>query len=156
MGAAGAAIRGGGHGNLAGPGRDRPIQRVGDARGPDLAAGRGSAQLREVLATGGFSVQSVAHRIGVERECPNRPFAGGALRSDIRPGVGRQGAGCSCRGRSRHRGHRRPGEPGHRPGPARVRINDPGYAAHQLFHYRRSFGPGPECVVAQAQSAAHR
>ena len=47
-------------------------------------------------------------------------------------------AGGSRRGRG---GHRRSGQPGHRPGAARVRVDDPGHAAHQLLCHPAGFGP---------------
>ena len=72
------------HRDLARPRRDRPVQRTGAARGPDLAAGGHSAHLREVPAAGGFSVQSGPHRDGAQRQPGYLAVAGRALRSPVR------------------------------------------------------------------------
>ena len=50
--------------------RDRPVQRAGAARGPDLAAGGRAAQLREVSAPGRLSLQPGPHRSGAQRATP--------------------------------------------------------------------------------------
>ena len=43
----------------------------------------------------------------------------------------------------RGRRHRRPGQPGHRPGAAGLRLDDPGHAAHQLLRHRTRIRPAP-------------
>ena len=48
-------VRRRGHRDLARPRRDRPVQRTGAARRPDLAAGRRAARLREIPAAGRVS-----------------------------------------------------------------------------------------------------
>ena len=78
------AIRRRGHRDLARPRRDRPVQRAGDAGGPDLAAGRAAARLREVPAAGGLPVQPVPHRIGAQRARLYRAITGHAVRGAFR------------------------------------------------------------------------
>ncbi len=71
--------------DLGRPRRDRPVQRTGDARRPDLAAGGAAAQLREVLAAGRFRLQPVAYRVGGQRKPHHRTGVGGAVRGALRP-----------------------------------------------------------------------
>ena len=150
-----AAVRRRGHRDLARPRRDRPVQRTGAARRPDLAAGHGAARLREVPAAGRFSLQPVAHRVGAQRQRRHRAVPGRAVRGDVRSrspaAEGPRRPGRRRRGRRRHR---RAGQPGHRPGAAGVRLDDPGHAAHQLLRHRPGLGARPERAVDQAQSAS--
>lgn len=81
----GTAIRRRGHRDLGRPGRDRPLQRAGDARAADLAAGRAAARLREILAAGGLSLQPVLHRVGAGRAPLHRAIAGRPVRGAFRP-----------------------------------------------------------------------
>ncbi len=53
-------------------------------------------------------------------------------------------------------GHRCPNQPRHRPRAARLRLDDPGHAAHQLLRQKAGFGPRPERAVDQAEPAADR
>ena len=80
-----AAIRRRGHRDLAGPRRDRPVQRAGDAREADLAAGRAAARLREVPTAGRLSLQPVPHRIGAQRAPLDRAVTGHVVRGAFRP-----------------------------------------------------------------------
>ncbi len=62
------ALRRRGHRDLGRPRRDRPVQRVGDARRPDVAAGGAAAGYAKYLRQAGFSVQPVTHRVGGQRK----------------------------------------------------------------------------------------
>ena len=134
------ALRRCGDRDLARPRRDRSIQRTRPACRPHLAAGGGSAQLREVSEAGGFPVQPVTYRDRDQRQRRNRTVARrtlrGAVLSDVADGRRAATARCPGRRRGRRRRHRRAGQPGHRPRPARIRVDDPGDAAHQLFRHR--------------------
>ena len=139
------AVRRRGHRDLAGPRRDRPVQRTGAARRPDLAAGRRPAQLREVPAAGRFPYSQSHIETVVNDNAGHGAVAGRAVRGAVRSGgraVGSDDEARRAGGRRRgRRRHRRTGQPGHRPGAARVRVDDPGDAAHQLLRHPPGFGP---------------
>ncbi len=143
-----AAIRRRGHGDLAGPRRDRPVQRIGHAREPDLAAGRAAARIREIPSAGELSVQPVLHRIGAQRASLDRAIAGHIVRSAFRPrpvgfaGQPRRAGGGRCGGCR----HRRAGQPGHRPHSARVRVAGSGDVADQLLCRPGGFGTQQKCA----------
>ena len=54
------------------------------------------------------------------------------------------------------RRHRRADQSGHRPGAARLRVDDPGHAAHQLLCQPPGFGPRAERALGQAEPSADR
>ena len=143
------------HRDLARQGRDRPLQRTGASGRTDLAAGRHPSLVRQIPAAGRLSVQPVPYRDGAQRQRRHRPLVGRSLRGPVLPG--RPGRGRGEPGRAGGRGgrlcgHRRLGEPRHRPGAARLRVDDSGDAAHQLFRRSAGLGAGAERVVVQAQS----
>ena len=93
------AVRRCGHRHLARPGRDRPVQRAGDAGRAHLAAGHDPAQLREVPAAGGISrtVSLTSRRSSTTTRTPRELWSSSSRRCSI-PRIGsRSPAGSTTR-----------------------------------------------------------
>ena len=110
------------------------------------------------LRQAGLSLQPVLHRVGAQRTPLHRTVTGRrcSRRFSI-PAVGFADEPRRASGRRRgRRRHRRAGEPGHRPHPARIRVAGAGHVADQLLCDTGGFGPRPQCAVDQAGRPAGR